>query len=162
MKRIQKHNQQLTRRGAALVEFAVIAPLFMILILGTIEIGAALRGSAILFQGVRGGARLAAMDYHDMIPDGTTGNQKVEDDIRNFMKAAGIPGDEANIQITHASGTNSRSFFDLDDPDNQHLLFRVEATLPYTAVSDFPNRYFGSMDLRASVVMRAGRSTLSQ
>lgn len=159
MKIIQRRKQRDSRRGAALVEFAVIAPLFMMLILGTLEIGAALRGSSVLFQSVRGGARLAAMDYYDMIPDGSTGNEKVESDIRNFLKASGVSDDLLTINITHVEGGGD---FDLDDPDNKYKLFRVEATLPYSAVSNFPNRYFGSTDLRASLVMRAGRSTLSE
>ena len=158
MKRIQHQQEQSSRRGAALVEFAVIAPLFMTLVLGTLEIGAALYGSSVLFQSVRGGARLAAMDYHNLIPEGTTGNQKVESDIRNFLKASGISDEGMTITITDVENDSN---FDLDDSDNRYRLFRVEATLPYSSVSNFPNRYFSASELKASLVMRAGRSSLS-
>ena len=143
-----------------MVEFAVMLPLFLILILGTLEVGAAMRGAFIIHSAVRGGARLASMDWDDKLAEGETPNQKVEDDIRAFINASGLPGSDATISIEYAEGSEGQTF-DLADADNDLKLFKVQVTIPYSSVSPFPNRYFGSTPLRAALVQRAGQATLS-
>ena len=64
------------RCGAAAVEFAVMLPLFLMISLGTFEMGNALEVSHILESSVREGGRLVGMDWDDIIPDGQTPNQK--------------------------------------------------------------------------------------
>ena len=108
--------QQQSRRGAALVEFAIIAPVFLTLVLGTIELGNALRVSNTLSAAVRQGGRLSAMDWEGIVPTGTTANQKVTDDIRNFITAAGLPGNQVTITITSAEGIDQGQPFDLALP----------------------------------------------
>jgi Flp pilus assembly protein TadG len=49
------------RRGAAVVEFAIVSPIFFMLILGMIEIGRALMVQQVLINASRVGARQAAM-----------------------------------------------------------------------------------------------------
>ena len=53
---------RLKRRGAAAVEFALILPLFFLLILGMIELGRGLMVQQILTNAAREGARAAIMD----------------------------------------------------------------------------------------------------
>ena len=164
--RIQKLRQRKKfnsddRRGAVMVEFAVMLPIFMLLVLGMLEIGAALRGAYILHSAVRGGARLASMDWDDKLAENQTPNEKVEDDIRAFINASGLPGADATISIAHAEGTNEGQTFNLSDEDNDLALFKVEVSMPFSSVSSFPNRYFGETELRAILVQRAGQATLS-
>lgn len=53
--------RQEDRRGAATVEFALIAPLFFLLVLGSIEIGRALMVQQVLTNASRVGAREASL-----------------------------------------------------------------------------------------------------
>jgi Flp pilus assembly protein TadG len=103
------------RRGTATVEFAVIAPIFMLLVLGTWEMGTAVRASNNLTAAVREGGRLASMDFTDSLAANQTANQKVEQDIRAFLNASGLPGSQATITITYAEGSGVGTTFDLGD-----------------------------------------------
>ncbi len=50
------------RRGAAVVEFAVVAPVFFLLVFGMIEFGRAIMVQQILTNASREGARVAVLD----------------------------------------------------------------------------------------------------
>lgn len=145
-------------RGAAAVEFAFIFPLFLMLVLGTIEIGRALDVSVTMASAVREGGRVAAMNINNYVRPGEDPNQKVEQDIRNFLTASGIDGSAVIISITEATG-QSPANFDMSDPNNRLRLFRITCTVPYTSVSTFPLRVLGDSVLRSSVVFRMGQST---
>ena len=149
------------RRGAALVEFALLAPLFLALVVGTIEGGQALDASNTLTSAVREAGRLAAMDWEDSIPNGKTPNQKIIDDIRHFITASGLDGDDVEITITAAEGSDAGGNFDLSDPDNNLKLFRISAEVDYKNVSSFPATFMKGQTITASLVFRAGRVTLS-
>lgn len=160
--RSRKHRRARSRRtGLATLEFALVLPLFMILLLGTIEIGTAIHASQRMLTAARGGARLASMDWTEKLADGETPNDKVEQDIRNLLFASNLPGDAASVTITHAEGSNKGTNFELAADENNLALFRVEVSIPHSAVSIFPSNFLGSRTLRESVVQRAGRSTLS-
>ena len=66
-----------TRRGAAAVEFAVVAPVFFLLILGMIEFGRMLMVQQLITLAAREGARTAVLD------GGSTASviQQVRDDL---------------------------------------------------------------------------------
>lgn len=57
-------NQQ-PERGASLVEFAVVLPLFLILLFGIIEVGWLFAQQVEVRNAAREGARLAVVDYSD-------------------------------------------------------------------------------------------------
>lgn len=148
------------RRGAATVEFAVMAPLFLMLLLGTVEMGTAINTTQVLNSALREGGRLASMDYKLILDDGTDINEKIVRDIRNFLTASGIPGAEVDISIVHAGGDQDGIDFDLSDPDNNLKLFRIEATVPYSAISTFPLKRMEGQDVSAKLTFRKGRISL--
>lgn len=150
------------RRGAAAVEFAVLVPLFLMLVMGTWEMGSALTAGTKMAAAVREGGRLASMDFEDSLGDGQTANQKVEQDIKNFLTASSIPGEHVTVTITHADGPNEGSTFDLQDPDNYLGLFRITASVEYEDISSFPIDYMAGETVHASLVFRMGRVTLDQ
>ncbi|MEQ9407978.1 MAG: pilus assembly protein, partial [Fuerstiella sp.] len=68
---MMRHNRskdlQQSRRGVAALEAAVVTPMLLILVLGTIEMGTALRASTILQSAVREAGRLASMDWRYVV-----------------------------------------------------------------------------------------------
>jgi len=77
------------RRGTALIEFAVIAPIFFVLVLGIVEFGRLMMVQEILVNAARVGARQAIL-Y------GSTDSQ-IQTTITNYMSAANISGYTATI-----------------------------------------------------------------
>ena len=150
------------RRGAAAVEFAVLLPLFLMLVMGTWEMGAALTAGTKMAAAVREGGRLASMDYEESLAAGQTANQKVEQDIKNFLTASGIPGSEVTVTITYADGPSAGSTFDLQDPDNYLQLFKITASVEYEEISSFPLDYMAEETISGSLVFRLGRVTMQQ
>lgn len=142
------------------MEFALIAPLFLALTLGTVEGGRALDVANTMNSAIREGGRLAAMDWRSVVSGDLTANQKVIQDIRNFISAAGLPGEEMTISITHAEGESEGAAFVLSDPENRNKLFKITITVPYSAVSSYPTNFMGGHTITAAIVLRAGRVTL--
>ncbi len=148
------------RRGAAMVEFAIVAPVFLLLIMGTIEMGNALEASTQLSSALRESGRLAGMDWTELLPESESPNQKIIRDIRNFLTAGGYPGDRVQISITYADGPKEGQTFNLGNPDNEMRLFKIEASIPFEEISVIPHRFMKDRDITARLVMRAGRISL--
>lgn len=149
------------RRGAALVEFAVVLPVILTLIFGTIEIGRSMQASTILNAAVREGGRLASMDFAENVGDGETANAKVERDIKNFISASGLPGHHATVTITKVGAGVDGQLFNLEDSSNNLQMFRISVTLKQSHVSIMPLAYLQGKDLGARAVFRAVRSSLA-
>lgn len=148
-----------SRRGTAAMEAAICLPVLVMLIMGTIELGMALRVKTVLQSAVRESGRLANIDYKDIIQDGDTPNAKIERDIRNFMTASGFPGDKLNFQLVHASaptGGGAAQAFDLADPANELQLFRIVVSIPFAEVGYMTGRWIPTPDISADLAMRAG------
>jgi len=146
------------RSGAAMVEFAVVAPVFLTLVIGLLEAGQALKAANIMASAVREGGRLAAMDWNGFVPEGFTPNEKVILDVRNFLKASGLPGDAATIQITSAEGQDEGDEFVLTDPNNTYRLFKISISIEYSAISTFPSTFMNGQTLTSELTFRAVRS----
>lgn len=159
--RIPSVKQDGRRNGTATVEFALIAPLFMLILLGLVEMSRALDVTQRLSMAVREGGRAAASDLREKLPAGWTLNQKITTDIRNMLIAGGINGSDVTITITHAEGNRGGQTFDLLDAENSLDYFEVRATVPYEAVALFPSRFMRGKNLSTSVVFRLGRSSLA-
>ncbi len=121
------------RRAAVTVEFAVIAPVFLIVVLGGAEIMRLIDSKMVMETALRDGSRLATMDPDEVLEPGETMNEKIEQDIRQFLIASGIDGTAATLEIVHAS--DNETPFDLEDPDNAFLDFRINLTVSYSSVS---------------------------
>ena len=149
------------RQGAAAAEFAIMMPVFLMLVLGTWEMGTALTAGTKMAAAVREGGRLASMDFEQSLAPGQTANAKVEEDIKNFLTASGISGDAVTVTITHASGGSAGSTFDLQDPDNYLELFEITVSAEYESIGSFPLEYMAGETLQESMVFRMGRVALS-
>lgn len=151
-----------SRRGAAMAEFALLAPLFVTLTLGTIQTGLAIDATQRLENAAHGGGRLAAMDFSDKLQGNQTGNQKVIQDIKNILSVDKIPANQVTVTITHAEGAQAGSNFDLSDKNNDLKLFRIHIEVPYTAACAIRFMPHASTKLTGSAVLRKGRSGIVQ
>jgi hypothetical protein len=111
------------RRGAVSVEFAVVAPVFVIIVLGIYQTSVMYQTQNLLTLAAREGARFGAMDRQGMLEPGQTSNQKLESDVLSFLESSGIPTDDVGVFV--------EAPFDLDDPENDLELFEVRVELPY-------------------------------
>ena len=154
-----KRKPQTERRGIAATEFALVAPVFVMLFMGIVEISEAINANDVLSTALREGGRLASMDYSE-ISEGDNINAKVEADIKGFLQAADFPANSTVVTIVHAEGPNEGSTFEISDPDNYLKLCRIEASVPYYNVSQYPVHYLSGQTLSASFVFRMGRVQL--
>ncbi|MGB4708981.1 MAG: TadE family protein [Fuerstiella sp.] len=144
------------RKGVAAVEAAVVLPMMLILVLGTIEMGTALRASTIMQSSVREAGRITNMRWSEIVGEGDTPNAKLERDLRNFVTASGLPGNDLVVSIIHADGGSAGQAFDISDEANELKMVKIKLELPYSSISLFPVRYMGGKSVSASLVMRAG------
>ena len=124
------------RRGATAVEFALVAPVFILLILGMIEFGRMVMVQQLLTNASREGARQAVLD-------GSTVTQ-IKTVIEDYLSDTSVPVDTNNISVTPDPSTA-----EFGDP------ITVSVMVPYSDVSWLPTPTFlGGANMEASTVMR--------
>jgi Flp pilus assembly protein TadG len=82
--------QRLKRRGIAAVEFAVVAPLFVLLVLGVIEFGRAMMVKQIITNAAREGARRAIVE--------SATEAEVRQVVNDYLAGASVSG--ATVTVT--------------------------------------------------------------
>ncbi|QDU58131.1 TadE family protein [Aeoliella mucimassa] len=147
------------KHGIAAVEFAVVAPVLVAIMFGMMSVNRAFETQNLLSIAAREGARFASMDRNGMLAEGSTGNQKLEQDIKSFLASNGISADSITVEVKDFE--NPETDFNIDDPNNDLRLFEVRVSVNYSAVSytSVPNG--SDYALTASVVFRNGRANLS-
>jgi TadE-like protein len=159
-----------SRRGAATVEFALVASAILLpMYVGLSTFSRVFDVDAQLHAAVREGARLAAMDRSGVVPAGQTTNSKVASDIKAFLESSGIPSSHVDVAIKGPYVPSNPPIFDLPEFDldsvaNDSKLFVVEAKVSlsdvYGATHDPTNTI---PDTRiARIVFRNGQATTDQ
>jgi len=146
------------RRGAAVVEFAIAAPLLLIMVLGMVEASRLYEMQNQLLNAAREGARLAAMEREGILAPGQSLNDKMVADVRAYLDAAGLPGDEAVISIEDPD--NPGTTIDLLDPENDLALFQLSVILPYSSVRSAWAPDPGEFNLAGTAVFRNAVSVM--
>ncbi len=124
------------RRGASAVEFAIVAPIFILLVFGMIEFGRMCMVQQLLTNASREGARLAVLD-------GST-EDAVKDVVENYLVNAAVPIDRDDITVTPNPTAAAYG-----EPVS------VTVSVNYSDVSWLPGSfYLGGTTLQASAVMR--------
>ncbi len=126
-------------KGAALVEFAVVLPLFITLIFGTMEAGWLFAQQVELRNATREGARLAVVDYSD-----------ASGIITETCARADLSGNGANVVITLNGSDTS---FDPVSPAS----VTVAMTKNYQSLTGLLDFAFGSVTMASSAEMRTER-----
>ena len=158
--RFRKQSSSNHRRGAAAVEFAIVAPIFVAIVLGVSQASQLFEAQNHLSVAVREGARLAAMDRTGMLKAGQTTNSKIAGDIVNYLNASGLPGAQADVFIVDSK--DHTTTFDLDDPANDRALFEVRVELPYSSVTGSSGSSTQDWNLSAKIVFRNARAAIVQ
>ena len=126
------------RRGAALVEFAVVVPVFFLMVFGMIEFGRAIMVQQVLTNAAREGARVAVLDS----PTPTA--SQVGTTVTSYLQKAGISG--ATVTINPTEPTTA----------GYGAPVTVTVQIPFSSVSWLPSPMFiaANTQLRAVTVMR--------
>ncbi len=111
-------SKQHTRRGAALVEMALVLPLLVVLTFGVLEYGWLFLKASQVNNAARNGARYAVS------PDVTSEGQ-IAAHTRKLLDDAGIPGASATVSVSPSATPG---------PGN---IVTVQVTVPYDTVKLF-------------------------
>jgi Flp pilus assembly protein TadG len=94
-----KRRQTATRRAASALEFAVVAPLFFLLIFGLVEFGRCLMVQHLLTNAARQGCRVAVIEGKTTADVTTT--------VNNLLSGQGINGATTTVQVNGATADAS-------------------------------------------------------
>ena len=158
MQKQNKRRRQQSRHGLAMIEFAMVLPIMIMVVLGVIEFARAFEVSTILETAAREGARLGMLS--NIETEELTANQRVIQDVKRFVAAAGVPADDLEITITGWEvpdvGTPPTG-----DPNNVNLeeatratYFQVEVTVPYSSVAYTNPIFLQDTTLRGNLIGR--------
>lgn len=140
---IGRHDQAKARTGAALVEMALVLPIFVALLLGLVEFGRAIMVGQMVTNAAREGCRQAILD-------GST-NAAVETFIKDFLKtSAGVAN--ADVRVT-TTISNPAAAGQLSGAESRDLI-TVQVAVPFSKVSYLPPSFLGSASLTAVSAMR--------
>lgn len=129
-----RRRRQLQRRGIAATEFAIVAPVFFLMVIGFLEFGRAMMVQQVLVNASRVGARQA------ITTSATTATAQAA--AQDYAQGMAVPG-----VVTAVSPDPSAA-----DPGD---IITVTTTVPFNAVSWLPAPWFlGGKTLTASSMMR--------
>ncbi len=125
------------RVGTAAVEFAIVAPVFFLMVFGMIEYGRMVMVQQIITNASREGARKAVLD-------GST-TADVQNTVVNYMAGGGITIANSNVTVSPNPPSSAAS----GDPVS------VSVSIPFSQVSWLPSPMFlGTRSMLSTTVMR--------
>jgi len=130
----RRSTKNLRRRGVAATEFAIVAPVFFLMVIGFIEIGRALMVQQVLINASRVGARMAS----------TTGSSTsaVESAVQDYTTGVAVPS--VNVAVSPNPATAPAG-----------TVMTVTTSVPFDSVSWMSSPWFlGGRTLTASSKMR--------
>lgn len=123
------------RRGASAVEFALVAPVFFLVVLGIMEFGRMVMTQQVITNASREGARIAVLD------SATT--DKVKKRIDGYLAAANVRG--ATVIVSPNPPTSAKF--------GEQVSVRIR--VPYSAISTLSKTFMNSgKELVAEAIMR--------
>ncbi|HEV3235360.1 MAG TPA: TadE/TadG family type IV pilus assembly protein [Gemmataceae bacterium] len=82
------------RRAVSVVEFALVAPIFFIVVMGLIEIGRACMVTELLTEAARRGCRAGVIEG--------TSTSSIQKTATDYLAAVGISGESADVYVNDA------------------------------------------------------------
>jgi Flp pilus assembly protein TadG len=133
-RRLRPGNRFVNRCGAAAVEFAIVAPVFFLLVIGMIEIGRALMVQQVLINASRVGARQA-------VTAGAT-TSAVQTAVKDYASSVAVPSVSVSVTPDPAAAKSGDTM-------------TVTTSVNYNSVSWLASPWFlGGKTLTASSKMR--------
>jgi Flp pilus assembly protein TadG len=129
------------RRGVAAVEMALVLPVFVLSMLGVIEIGRAMMLTQVLENAARTGVRMAVLN--------NTTNAQVTTAVQTFVHDTTNVA-SGNVTVTiGVNGNNSASLATAQPGDT----ISVTVSVPFTTASWVPPSYLGGKNIIALCTM---------
>jgi Flp pilus assembly protein TadG len=123
---VSRHPCRTKRRGAHLVEFALVAPVFFVFVLGIIDIGRGLMVSSLLSNAARAGCRVGVLPGKS--------DSDVQAAVAQALNRQGISGTTTSVRVNGtAANANTAQAKDL---------ITVTITVPVTNVAWLPMTAF--------------------
>ena len=123
------------RRGAAVVEFALVVPIFLVLLFGIIEFGRLMMVQQVLVNASREGARRAVLEG--------ASTEVVVDEVGSYLDSSSINVPREAITVTPDPTTIT---------DNENV--SVSVSIPFSSVSLMTPMFYDG-ELSATTTMRS-------
>ena len=145
--KMKRPKQSRQRRGAALVEMALVLPLFVTVVLGIVEFGRAMMVAQMCTNASREGARMAVLD--------ASTNSEVRDAVKEFMSASsGVDSSYVTVAINiEPAPGNPSPGGDLTKAGPRDLV-RVRVSVPFDRVAYVSGEWLAGRNLTAETAMR--------
>ncbi len=147
MRHMPTIRQNPPRRGAVIVEMALVLPIFLALVLGIIEFGRGLMVGQLVTNAAREGARKAILD-------GST-NSDITSTIQSFLAtSANVSAGDVTVTITVTPAAGN------PDPGNSVAackskdLITITAQIPFNKVALVAGKYLNGKLLTGKAAMR--------
>jgi Flp pilus assembly protein TadG len=147
MKRRQLQSPNTSRRGTALVEMALVLPIFIAVTLGIVEFGRAMMVGQLITNAAREGARLG-------IIEGSTNADIVSDMQAFLLQSANIPAQDLTINITVTPDEGNPSAGNEVANALPRDLVSVYVSVPFSKVSYISGSYLNGKTLSGRSAMR--------
>ncbi|MBI1347161.1 pilus assembly protein [bacterium] len=122
------------RRAAAIVEMAMVLPVFMLVTMGIIEFGRALWVANMVTNASREGTRMAILDG--------SSNAQVISAVRDFLESSlSVSGSDIDIDITITAAEGNPNPGNECVAANTRDLIEVKVAIPFNKVSLVPGNY---------------------
>jgi Flp pilus assembly protein TadG len=139
--------QEQRRRGAAMVEAALVLPIMVTMVLGVVEFGRAQMVSQIVTNAAREGARAAIRD------DGS--NASVTQIVQTFLNSSlGVDPNNVAVSVTVTPAAGNPDPANECGDANIRDLVTVSVTLPFDDISFVPGHFLSGQNLLGQCAMR--------
>ncbi|MCA9107288.1 MAG: pilus assembly protein [Pirellulaceae bacterium] len=155
-----RHQGKDERRGVVAVEMAFVMPLFLILLVGLMQLTMLFDSYNQFSMAAREGGRLALFEREGMVPEGSTTNQIVDREIKRYLEAHGYETEHIDVEICFPGEPNRP--FDLDAQDNALQLFEVRVGYKLDQLLFTPPPGAEDQNLLAAMVFRNSPGRLVQ
>lgn len=142
-----RSSRKAARRGAAMVEMALVLPVFMMVTMGIIEFGRALWVGNMVTNAAREATRTAILDG--------SSNQQVTQSAKEFLAATlSVAAADVNVGIAITPATGNPNPGNEVGNANARDLISVEISIPFNKVSLLPGKYLAGKQLIGRSAMR--------
>ena len=134
------------QKGASAIEFAIVLPVLVLLLVGTMEFSVLLYDKAVITNASREGARAGIVFYH---PNGKISVAEIQAIVNNYCAGHMITFGTAQVPNIFVSEAGSGS---ASDPFTRTV--RVTYHYDFLVIPNFISNLAGGIDLAGQTVMR--------